>query len=129
MEEALRTYLVADAGLSALVGERIIWNARPQGEALPCIVLQRITGSRDYHLMGRSGLVDSLVQADCWGSTWLSTKGVARALVEALDGVVLAPFQKAFVTSERDTFEVDDQGGQGYHRTMIEFRVWHADAS
>lgn len=127
MEEALRTLLIADAGVSALVGERIIWAARPQGETLPCVVMHRITGNRDYHLLGRSGLVDSLVQADCWGETWLAAKSVARALMTALDDVTEAPFQKAFVTSERDTFETDD-AGRSFYRTMIEFRVWHADA-
>jgi hypothetical protein len=127
MEETLRSVLVADAGLSALVGERIIWGARPQGELLPCLVLHRVTGARDYHMTGRSGLVDSLVQADCWAETWLAAKDVSRALLEALDGLTLSPFQKAFVTSERDTFETDDQG-RSFYRTMLEFRVWHADA-
>jgi len=128
MEEALRTHLASDAGVSSLVSDRIVWSSRPQGEALPCIVLHRITGARDYHLMGRSGLVESLVQIDCWAATWLAAKGVGRAVVDALDSLVTTPFQKGFVTSERDTFEVDADG-RGFHRTIIEARVWHEDAT
>lgn len=128
MEEALLTHLAADAGVLALVADRIVWAARPQGEALPCIVMHRITGDRDYHQLGRSGLVESIVQVDCWADTWLAAKGVARAVITALDTVIAPPFQKAFVASERDGFEVGDEGA-GLHRTIVETRVWHADAS
>lgn len=122
----MRTHLAADAEVLALVADRIVWGSRPQGETLPCVVLHRITGARDYHLMGRSGLVESLVQIDCWAETWLAAKGVARAVGSALDSLVTDPFQKAFLTSERDDFEIDD--GRSYHRTLLEARVWHADS-
>lgn len=84
MEEDLRTFLVADAGVAAALGARLVWGARPQDEDLPCAVLFRITGSRDYHMAGGSGLIESIVQIDVWAATWLAAKQAARAVAEAL---------------------------------------------
>lgn len=128
MEEQLLQHLAGDAAVTALVADRIVWNARPQGEALPCIVLHRITGGRDYAMAGRTGLVESVVQIDCWGERWLSAKQVARAVVASLDGLAEEPFQAAFIDAERDTMDADDDGRE-FHRTMVDTRIWHSDAS
>jgi len=87
MEEQLLAFLGADAGVVAIQDDRISWAARPQAALLPLTVLHRITGARDDHMLGRSGLVESLVQIDCWGRTWLEAKQLARAHVAALDGL------------------------------------------
>lgn len=133
MEEALLALLAADAGVAALLADRIAWGARPTGEQLPCVVLFRITGVRDYHLQGRSGLVDSLVQVDCWAGTWLAAKSVARAIVDALDTPDQPTIQKAFVEGERDSFEEGDgplpDGSSDFYRTSLDVRVWHADGA
>ena len=64
MEAALIAKLLATAGVTALVSTRINWGRRPQGSALPCIVLHRIDGTPDVHHGGRSGLVSSRVQVE-----------------------------------------------------------------
>lgn len=131
MEEALRAGLLAHAALAALVGERVHWNVRPQGRGLPAVVLHRISGGREYHMQGRSELSGALVQADCWATSYAGALALKRALIDALDALE-APFQGAFVESERDTFEAvagpEPGGGTVLHRASADIRVWSTAA-
>lgn len=126
MEEALVAYLLADAGLSALVGTRINWLQRPQGATLPAITLQVVSAPRDYTLTGRDRFVGYLVQMDVWGATYTATKAVSRALELALDGLTSAPFQTAIIENERDGYEADSPTGSatGIYRTSLDVRCW-----
>ena len=105
MEEALVALLLADTSLSALVGMRIHWGVRPQGEALPGVTLFRTDGADQPTYAGPDGLGDSHVQADCWAETYASAKAVARALKAAAAGRHGATLKGVFVQSERDTQE------------------------
>ena len=132
MEEALREHLLADGAITALVARRIAWNARPQGSGLPAICVHRITGRRDNHMTGRSGLVETLIQVDCWAGGYLETLTLRDAVIAALDGLTLHPFQRAFVESERSSLEKGDapQGSArtvDFHRTSLDVRVWHTE--
>lgn len=128
MEEDLVALLLADAGLTALVGTRIKWLLRPQGSALPAITLQLAAGGRDYHFGGRSDLSGPLIQMDVWAATFASMKAVERALLTALDAITAAPFQGAFVESERETTETQDgpdaTGSTTFYRASKDVRVW-----
>ncbi len=129
MEEALTSYLLADAGLVGLVANRITWAARPQASALPSIVLQVIDGVPVYADEGETGLTATRVQADCWGASYASAKQVARALKARLSGVHVTggavEFQAVFADSEQDLFE-RGQGGEELYRTSMDFMVWHS---
>ena len=128
MEKALRALLRANAGLSALTGV-VDWGLRPQNDSsLPAVVLQRVYGGRDYHLTGASGLVESRVQADCYGETYGSAKGTANALMAIVnaysatyDGV---QFQRISIDSERDTNETE-AADRHLFRTSIDLLIWH----
>lgn len=131
MEAALIAKLLASAGVSALVGTRVNMGRRPQGEALPALVLHRIDGTPDVHHGGASGLVVSRVQADCWGSSYGSAKSVARAVEAAItaqgftQGAVR--FDVILIDSERDTnFE---EGPDTVFRTTLDLMVHHANAA
>lgn len=130
MEEALVAFLLADAGLSALVSDRITWGSRPQASALPAVVLHRIDGLRSYSADGPSGLVSSRVQVDCWGASYGSAKGLGRAVIARLSGYVGTTggvqFQAAFAIDERDGYERGDSGADIY-RSSIDFDIWHAE--
>lgn len=132
MEEALRAHLLATAAVTALVpAERIVWNQRI-GPALPAISLHRITGRPDYHLQGPSGLVDSLVQVDCWGASFASVTAVARAVQAALSAHAGGVISRCFIENLRSSFEKGD-GATGastptdFHRSSLDVRVWHSD--
>lgn len=111
MEAALSDYLLASSALVALVGNRITWDERPQGDSLPSVVLQWIDGVPEYSDEGRAGLTTARLQIDCWathepgknGSTL--AKEVARLVAAALPVSMTASgveFQGVFIDSIRD---------------------------
>lgn len=130
MEAALIAKLLASDGVTALVGQRINWTRRPQGSALPCIVLHRIDGTPDVHHGGRSGLVQSRVQVDCWGASCGSAKAVARAVEAAITAQTFTQgairFDCILVDSERDT-TFDET--TPIFRTSLDLMVQSANAS
>ncbi len=129
MEEALIAILLSDPGLIETVGNRIDWGRRSgRKPVLPAIVLTRISGTRDLDLHGASGLVDSIVQADCYGETYASAKGAARALRDAVNGRSFTErgvvIQRISIDSERDTNERDGQA-RDLFRTSLDLTIWH----
>ncbi len=131
MEKALIGFMLTDTALAALVGNRIDWQKRPQGDALPSISLQRVSGGRDYSMQGATGLVQSRVQIDCWGETYVSTLDVARAVRDLLSGIRRnignLQLQGAFIDSERHDFEKEGNAAEGFHRISMDFQIWHSE--
>lgn len=128
MEEAILNLLLGNPTIVGMVGDRINWASRP-GDAFPVITLHRISGTRDQTNTGRSGLVSSTVQIDCWAETFGQAKRLARAVVPALPhartltgGVIL---QGIFIDSESDSFGGDDP--TPLYRTRIDISVWHQE--
>lgn len=131
MEAALIAKLLASAGITALVGQRINWGRRNQAEALPAIVLHRIDGAPDYHLTGASGIVESRVQVDCWGASYGSAKAVTRAVEAVVSAAHFTQgavrFDAILIVDERDsTF---DENNTPLYRTSLDLTVFHASAS
>jgi hypothetical protein len=128
VEESLVALLLADAGLEALVTNRINWNVKPQASGLPAIILTEASGTPDYHAQGPSGLVESRVQVDVWGKTYGQMKTVARAVEARLSGMREisggTQFQGAFLQSSRASFE-EGSGGVQMHRSSMDFMVHH----
>jgi hypothetical protein len=130
MEAALIAKLLATAGITALVSTRINWSRRPQGAALPAIVLHRIDGTPDVHHAGASGLVVSRVQVDCWGASYGSAKAVARAVETAITAQTFTQgatrFDVILIDSERD--DSTDETTPLF-RTSLDLIVHSANAS
>jgi hypothetical protein len=130
MEAALIAKLLATAGVTALVSTRINWSRRPQGAALPAIVLHRVSGTPDVHHAGASGLVVSRVQVDCWAASYGSAKAVARAVETAITAQTFTQgatrFDVILIDSERD--DSTDETTPLF-RTSLDLMVHHANAS
>lgn len=131
MEVALVAHLLAQAGITAVVSQRITWGRRGQGGTLPAIVLHRIDGLLDYHLTGASGLVESRVQVDCWSDDYAGAKRAARAVEAAVSGQRFTRgairFDAVFVADERDSNF--DEAGTALYRTGLDLIVHHSPAS
>lgn len=130
MEPALLAKLLASAGITALVSTRINWSRRPQGEALPAIVLHRIDGTPDVHHAGYSGLVQSRVQVDCWAASYGSAKAIARAVQTAITAQAFTQgavrFDVILIVDVRDsTFDETTP----LFRTSLDLMVHSANAS
>ena len=130
MEEAFRTYLLAYSGMSALVGTRIVWGARPQGSPLSAIVLNLVSAPEQNTYAGPSGFIPARVQAGCWASTFLAARDAARLVraaakdIRGVRGGVR--FDAAFVEGRRDDSEVSETDGRLYRRS-VDLIVWHVE--
>ena len=124
MQEALTSIL------SGVAGGRRHWVRAPQSlSTRPYIVLNRVSGNRDYHTAGASGYVRSRVQCDVYAETYGSAQTTARAVRDAVSGFVgtVDGTQIQFITieSERD-LPVDDAGDvTNLFRISIDLMVHH----
>lgn len=82
-QAALRTLLLADGPLAALVSTRIDWVERPQGKALPAVTLQCIADAHDQNLKGFEDLQPARVQYDVWADSYSDAAAVKNALIAA----------------------------------------------
>lgn len=127
MEEQLTNHLLAQAGLTALVGDRITWSRRAQGAALPAVVLNIISRTPGYSMEAVSGAVEQRVQVDCWGATYGDARGVARQITESLSGVRVTVagvnFLGSFKDGDRDSFE-QGAGDEPLYRVNLDFIIW-----
>lgn len=130
MQEGLRALLLADAGVSALVGTRVTWGARPQGSALPAVVLHLISDVPGYTLAGDNGHRDSRVQVDSIGEGQpLSALNVARAVQAALSGysgtVAGTIFQGIFIDQTRDLSEAAPESERRLFHISTDVLIHH----
>ena len=128
MEEAIRTHLLATAGVTALVSQRVYCGARPQGGDLPDIVINRISGAPVYTDDGNSGLSSARIQVDCYGATYAAAKGVAGAVFNSLSDFVGTSggvtFQNILLEAERDFREGGSNASEYLFSTQMDFEVW-----
>lgn len=121
MEDLLTTLL------APVAGGRRHWVRAPQKTPPPYIVLNRIGGRRDYHMQGASGLVASRVQIDCYATTYLDAKTLARAVAAILSGYRAGAIQGAFLDSERDLPASDSGEVNHLFRVSLDFMIHHQE--
>lgn len=120
--EALLTDLLAP-----VAGGQRFWVRAPQGGKPPYVVLQRITGVRDYHGQGASGLVKSRVQIDCYAKTYFGVKDLARSVVTILSGYRGGIIQGIFIDSERDLPAADAGDVTQLFRKSLDIIIHHKE--
>jgi len=82
----LRSYLLAFAPISAIVGPRIRPRKLEQGETLPAIRINLITGQHEQNLAAKSTLAHSTVQIDCYAATSEAADDLAELVYQRLQG-------------------------------------------
>ena len=119
--------LLATSSVTALVANRIWWDKAPQSETgMPAIVLGNPSSDRLVTLSGSDGLVDALVDFNCYGRSLASSLAVKRAIVAELEGASFEQdgvrFQGCFVETER---HADPDIDPTLSRQAITMRIWH----
>jgi hypothetical protein len=130
MEEALRSYLLAQSGVSSLITDRAYWNMRPQGAALPALVLAVVSPTPFYAMDGYSDLTQTRVQIDCFGVTYAQAKNLARAIRNLLNGKRFTHSSiqfEAFRAGERDLSEAGTTEAERVHRVSLDFQLYHQE--
>lgn len=121
--EALLTDLLA-----SLAGGKRFWLSAPQGTKAPYAVMQRITGIRDKHFQGTSGLVESRVQIDCYNKTYDGVASMARAVNALLSGRRVGIIQAIFIDSERDLPAADAGDVKQLFRKSLDIIIHHKES-
>lgn len=132
MDEALIARLLASAPLTTIVGTRINWGWRRQGEVLPALTLFTASPGRSYTYKGAAGLQGPRVQFDGYAADYLTAKGIARALITTLEVPATIggiSFSAAFLDSERGPTTEDLGGGQLVERVSLDFFIWFSPAA
>ena len=123
METDLRTRIMAAA---PAVGTRVYWGIRPQGSALPAIVLTTVSDNRSQHMKGFDTFQAKRVQVDCYATTYSQATDLREAVIA---GIVPAAeqgvtrFLRGFVNNSMSRGE-DTTSGY-VHRQMIDLTIWH----
>lgn len=136
---ALRTHLLGDTAISALVVARVYPLRLPQKPLMPAIVYMKVTGRRFTHLRGPASLARPRYQLDCWASTHDGAVELGTLVRQRLDGyngtwsdggspaitmdvsALLDPEQ-----GDRDLFEEDVNGG--LCRNSADYFIFHSTA-
>jgi hypothetical protein len=113
--EEVRDILVADAGVTALVGARISPVLRAQNETLPCITLTVVSVVPANHLNGAPSLDANRVQVDSYATTYDGVRSLAAAVRAALEAADLV------MEGEFDGFEPDVDE----YRVTQDFYYWN----
>lgn len=128
MEEDLTALILGDAALNALVGDRVHWLMQPgDAAAFPYMNMQGVDPGIDYHLNGESGLRQSRIQVDIWGTSYGQAKLVARAFTGLLSGyrgqAGQTYFQGVFVVAGSESPDQLPDGAQRLFRIRLDIDV------
>lgn len=122
-EQALFELLTHDAGMSAIVGDRVYPVRLPDEVILPALVYMKASCIRYASHGGPSKLASSRFQLDCYSADYLEAKRLALAAVAALHGKKGGDIQAAFNDNETDGFSADD----GIFRVTADILIWHRE--
>jgi hypothetical protein len=133
IEKALKTFVLADSAVAALIGTRFVPAAEAQTLARPYVRYTLVAEEKVRAQRRNSGLRWAVFQLDAFGDSYAAAKESARAVEARLDPTerTRRTFGDTCVTccTVRDTFdeyEEPEKGGEkGVYRTTLEVKLWY----
>ena len=86
IEQAIMTYLMAQSGITGLVGTRIHYVQAPQDVEKPFLVVTKVSGIREHSHDGSSKLAHPRFQFSIFAETYSAAKAITSVLQAALQG-------------------------------------------
>jgi hypothetical protein len=128
VEAAIADHLAADAGVTALVAQRVYQLILPQKPTLPAVRVQLVDDVEGYHLRGGSELKRARVQTDAYAVSYTVATQVAAAIHTALSGRIFSVGSPAFEVTA--TFRADrrvlyEAGELRLQRVLQDYIVWY----
>ncbi len=130
MEEDLVTRLTGDTAIAALVGDAVSWFGRARGDALPALVLGKVSPGRDYTHDGADGLDGPRVQFDCMAATADGAYALSRAVLACMETPATVgdtTFHTAFLEGENWTDQGEQDGGEALFVLALDFIFYHEE--
>lgn len=130
-ESELHDWLLSNADLSALIGDRMYAREAPQDVALPYVVRTRVSDPGQHHLKGPSKIGRPRYQFDVLATSSESARAVSAALRAALDGYRgplggIEYVLESLFDGEVDSYEPATDGSEsGLFRQALDFTVSH----
>lgn len=118
---------VLTALLGQLAGGRRHWVRVPQGEALPYIVLQRVSADRRYTMQKQTRLIASRVQIDVYAETYAEVRSIGAAIVATLSNYRGQGIEAIFVGPDRDLPAEDTGEVKRLFRGNFDITVHHQE--
>lgn len=129
VEAAIIQLLIADSGVSAIVGDSVWPGSKPQASGFPAIVVNWIEGEPIYTADGETGLNRVRFEIDAWAETYTGAKDLAAAVKTVLSafqgtnsGVTI---ETALFESERDYREGGSNSDEYLFRSNLDLTVWY----
>lgn len=127
IEEAFTAYLLAHAGLTALIGARLYPEEAPQDEDLPAVAYQCISDVKLHSLTEQMGLEQPVYQFTAYAASRASARAVAEQIKAALcdysgtmSGVTV---QYIELQSEISSLVSSSDGTVSTHAVDLEFQI------
>lgn len=124
-EPDVRTFLLADAAIAALVGTRVHPLNLPQKSTLPAVTVERIDTTRESTHDGPEGMQRARMRVSCWALTLLAARDLADKVRRRLHGFVGTMgagtvVQASFMDSDSDDFQSDPE----MYVADLDFEIW-----
>lgn len=133
MEKDLIAYMLTLTGITTLCSSRIYPISRPQGDSLPALVVQRISGSPEYADDGEVGLEFGRIQVRAWGETYGAAKDLIAAVIDNLSAVAdvtqgSTTFRQIHVDVIRDDPRTGGNNTSEYlFSSSVDLTIWIGD--
>jgi len=129
LESSLIRFLRDDDPVFAIVEGRITAVLQHQKQKFPSISVQRVHGQHHNNLTGPSGLVEALIQIDCWGKVYNNAKLLAEAVRIAMLDFSGTQFGTNGIQSDLESDRDLPDPTTGIYRVMLEYRIFYQEAT
>lgn len=137
IKNALFDHLAADAGVLALVSDRVYPQIPDPKAGFPRVTFQLLGTDQVRFLGGSSGIRDVTIQIDSWAQSSPGSVALAAAVNAALEpfgedpgdmGDPAVDVRGIFLDDERDDGEMStDKNGDTVFRTIQTYSVWYRE--
>lgn len=129
IESALRSMLLADSAVAALVGTRVYVGRLPQSPIYPAITLEPVSEDDNNTVASVGDLRWARIEVDAWAESFAAVNALYRAINFALNG-------KKGTFGNSDIRSCSSMTGGRYfyedsvtaHRRLRDYSVWHKQA-
>lgn len=125
-EQAVRTRLLASAGVTTYTGTRVYGGDAPQATKDAHLVIRRMGGLREQGMTVDFGLPHPVLQIDAFASTYATTRLLAAAVHTALnrhEDAVSTP-ELIDVIPENEGFDLPFDRETGLYQFSRDYQVW-----
>lgn len=128
IEYAVRSILADNAGVAALVANRIYYVTAPQKVTAPYLVISKVSGARQPYAHGATiNFTSPRFQVSIFATTYLAAKQIAQAVQAVLGDYKgtseSTAIEATFYDNEVDYYDEDI----GFYSVAMDFLVWYKE--